>query len=312
MSFRRLLLLSILAAWAAATAVLVEPAHADVDVSIAAEPPESGPAGDGKKEEEEEDEPGEDGDSGEAPEDGETSTEPETRSSGFTIEEEEQIERVFLTRQVKFPGERKIELVYDLEEEEIALGEDFLPDVKEAAKRMRWAGDYGEDHTSITGGLVVNRKGFWLHKTEWESAEIDITWGQLTEVSKKEDCVAAVFAFGKGRKKSFVGSNWGEQCVRLNTSLKFSARPEPAKLIDPPRAQSKLTFGLKVEDGVVTATKNGRPRATAKDSKITKKLSPGQVGIAWNGQYVQGIIPEIKITGRPTEKWLRENCFDKN
>ena len=69
----------------------------------------------------------------------------------------------------------------------------------------------------------------------------------------------------------------------------------------------RLTFGMQLKYGVMTATVSGKAMATTEPSEsFLKKLAPGRVGIAWNGQWVKGAITEITIKGTLDKEWIEK------
>ena len=238
----------------------------------------------------------------------ESDKEDEEPDTGFSPSELSALQGHFATREIKFLGDREIELTYSFEKNQPDLADDFSPPLKKVAKRMRLSHGWGDSHSTVDDGLVVNKFGIYLHNAEWDSVQIDVRWGQLSEISRPDDVVAAVFAFGKKRNK-FVASNLGRQCVRLSKKVRFASRPVPAVAVQPPNANTEVTFGLRVKDGKVTALRAGRDVHTTDNKKICRGLGPGLAGLAWNGTYVKGMIPTVVLKGRLTEQWMRKYVF---
>ena len=216
----------------------------------------------------------------------------------------EGIRKLFYATKVEFDKEGKIILTYDFQKREQAIAEDFRPTIESVAKRMRWSrGWEGTYYEWYKSGVVINKIGKWIHKAVWQDVDMEFEYGMLSEIMKKGDIVAAVYAWDKG--KHMVGSNRGHQCIYLNSSLKHVKSPLPKTFPPLMKNTQKLTFGLRMKQGVLTATKMGRDVVdTSSKPNYLKKLKPGHVGIAWNGQWVKGIILNIKISGVLDEEWL--------
>ena len=217
-------------------------------------------------------------------------------------ERQEKITGLFGPTKLEFLPKKRVSLHYDFNTDEHGLAEDFSPEIESVAKRMRWSRGWEGWSGWSSRGVVVNKRGSWLHKAVWTEVEIEILYGQLSEIMKNGDVIAAVYTWDRG--KTLVGANLGQQCIRLR-GFKHAKAPIPKQ--SPPllRARQKITFGYHLENGVLTAMLRGKPRANTGDKpKFLKKLAPGHVGFAWNGQWVKGIVMSIKIKGTLDPEWL--------
>ncbi len=217
--------------------------------------------------------------------------------------QQEQIREMFRATNIEFGDEGEITLSYNFTRKNESVAYDFEPTIESVPKYMRWSRGWEGYHTLWEYGVVVNRFGKWLHKGVWDEVSFEFEFGSLSEIMKKGEIIAAVYAWDKGKR--FAGSNLGEQCVYLNSGLKHAKTPIPKKHPSLMQNGNKRTIGLKVSNGLLTATRNGRRTAdSASKSSFLKKIRPGRVGIAWNGQWVKLLIVSVKIQGKLNQEWL--------
>jgi hypothetical protein len=221
-------------------------------------------------------------------------------------EHRSKIKDLFSATEVEFDEQGRLSIQYDFESGDQALSADWGPDIKSFKKRVRWSrgweggGAYAyRDHT-----IVIAEHGIWLHKAVWRDVEMDVEFQMITEIMKPGDIVAAVYVWDKNRR--IVGSNIGEQCVKLNSALKPAANPIPRKHPLLTSGEERI-FGFKLKDGVLTATHKGRATAdTSESKKFLKKLAPGHAGFAWRGTYMKGYLIKITFKGNLDDEWLSE------
>lgn len=213
------------------------------------------------------------------------------------------IAELFSATEVKWEKETgRIILTYSFENADHSIARDWVPEIPRFKKRVRWSrgweGGAGVDRDTI----VVSEHGTWLHKAQWTEVEVDVDFHMITEIMKKGDLIAAVYAWDKGRR--MAGSNIGEQLVRLSASQKHTGKPIPrqAPLM---HADERRTFGFKLQDGVIAATQKGRVNFDSKSQKnFLKKVKPGHVGFSWRGEYMKGYLISYTMRGTLDPEWL--------
>ena len=198
----------------------------------------------------------------------------------------------------------RIILTYNFEDADHSIARDWVPEIPKFKKRVRWSrgweGGAGIDRDTI----VVSEHGTWLHKAQWSEVEVDVDFHMITEIMKKGDLIAAVYAWDKGRR--MAGSNIGEQLVRLSGSQKHTGNPMP-RAFPLMHSDERRTFGYKLRDGVIAATQKGRVNFDSSKSKnFLKKLKPGHAGFTWKGEYMKGYLISFTMKGTLDPKWLEK------
>ncbi len=229
----------------------------------------------------------------------------------LAAEHQRKIKDLFVATGVEFDIEGRVALEYNFEGGEQSIAADWGPRIEDFNKRVRWSrgwegGTYAYRHDTI----VVAESGIWSHKAVWRDLEMDVQFQLITEIMKPGDIVAAVYTYDKGKR--IVGSNIGEQCVSLNSSLKLVANPIPPQnpLL---HSGEERTFGFKLKDGLFTATQMGRSSVdTAKSKNFLKKLTPGHAGFAWRGEYMKGYLIKVTLRGNLDDEWLSDQLNTSN
>jgi len=224
-------------------------------------------------------------------------------------EKQKRICELFSASKAEFNPEGQLVLTYDFEGGDQSIATDWGPDIDTFKKRVRWSrGWEGGVGRTYRDTIVVSEYGIWLHKAMWKDVAMDVQFQSLTEIMKEGDLVAAVFAWDKNKK--IAGSNMGEQCVRIDPSLKPAGAPIPTKYPVLHSAEER-TFGYKLKDGVLAATQSGRTIVdTAKNEKFLSKLGAGHAGVVWRGEYMKGYLLRVVLTGTPDPEWLDKALKD--
>jgi hypothetical protein len=230
----------------------------------------------------------------------------ESEEAEFDPALKEKIRQLFVATKIEFEGSDRVILFYHFKKNDQHIAADFQPAIESIPKRMRWSRGYEGYYTLWEHGVVVNRLGIWLHKAVWDDdVEFDFEYGSLSEIMKPADLIAAIYSWNKGKR--IVGSNRGEQCVYLSKALKHAKAPIPRSAPSLITNGQKRHIGFRIEDDVFSAQTAGRTRASADESsKFLKNRAPGQVGIAWNGQWVKGMISSVTIKGTLDKEWLEK------
>lgn len=199
----------------------------------------------------------------------------------------------------------RVRLVYDFSSKDPNLLGDWSPEIKQTERRIRWSQGYEGTWTTVEDGLIIADHGIFIHNAHW-AGDVDIQVDYLSMATPgKKDVLGAIYAWDKGRK--IVGSQVGEQCVRLSKNIAPRGRPIPAKELPQLVAEEKRTFGLRIREGIAEATRSGRVHASSEgNEKFTKGLDTGQTGLAWKGR-VNGFIFKIVVEGKLCPEWIAEN-----
>ena len=226
-------------------------------------------------------------------------------------EKRERIADLFSATSVEWDKETgDIVLIYRFEEADQSVALDWGPPIEKFKKRVKWSrGWEGGSRSYRSDTIIVAEYGTWLHKAEWKNVSMDLEVHMLTEIMKKGDLLAAVYAWDKGKK--MVGSNIGEQLVRLNAGQGHRGKPMPTAfpLL---HADERRTFGYKLKDGVLAATQGKRQSVTTRDNpKFLKKIKPGHVGITWKGTYMKAAVIQTVIRGTLDPKWVEKELDGK-
>jgi hypothetical protein len=229
----------------------------------------------------------------------------EAEAARLLAEKQKRICELFAASKAEFDPEGRLVLTYDFSAGEQGIAADWGPGIESFKKRVRWSrgweGGSGEHYRDT---IVIAEYGVWLHKAMWKDVAVDIQFQMLTEIMKEGDLVAAVFSYDKNKR--MVGSNVGEQCIRIDAALKPTGTPIPAKY-PVLQAAEERTFGFRLKDGVLAATQSGRPIVdTAKNEKFLSKLGPGHAGVVWRGDYMKGYLIQVVITGTLDPEWTEK------
>jgi len=211
----------------------------------------------------------------------------------------------FNASSAEWTSDGRLRLVYDFSTKELELLDDWAPKIAETKRRIRWSQGYEGTWTTVEDGLIIADQGTFVHQAVWDGdVELSVDYLSMS-ASAKNDVLAAVYIWNRGR--SVVGSQLGDQCIRLSRSLAPRGRPIPARTLTPIAVEDRLTFGVRMDHGVVSALRNGRVRASSEgDPKFVKKPGPGQVGLAWKGR-VNGFVFKIVIEGRLDPDWVEKH-----
>lgn len=232
--------------------------------------------------------------------------EAEAEAARLAAEKRKKVAELFAATKAEYDEAGQLVLTYDFSAGDQSIAADWGPSVESFKKRVRWSrgweGGSGE-HWRDT--IVVSEYGTWLHKAVWTDVSVDVQFQMLTEIMKPGDLVAAVYSWDKNKR--MAGSNVGEQCIRIDPSLKPTGAPIPAK--SPVlHAAEERTFGFKLKGGVLAATLSGRPNGidTSKSEKFLSKLGPGHVGVVWRGDYMKGYLVKVTIAGTLDPEWIEK------
>lgn len=227
------------------------------------------------------------------------SEDPAPSRPSLTAEERSRLLQEFHATSATFTEDGRVCLVYDFEDRDFSIAEDFLPAMAETKRRVRWSQGYEGTFRTVESGIVIADHGTWMHEALWESATLDVEYMSMAPY-RRGDLLAAVFAYDKGRR--IVGSNNGTQCVRLRGN-KHAGKPHP---IEPESfdSEKRIQFGMTFHDGTLTSLRNGRPTCDTKEQKdFVSKPTSGMVGLLWRGT-INGFIFKITIVGKLDPEWV--------
>ena len=227
------------------------------------------------------------------------------------VRRREAIAGLFSATSVEWNSETgEIVLTYKFQDADHGMALDWFPSIEKFKKRVKWSRGWEGGTRSYYGDtIVVAEYGTWLHKAEWTNVEMDIEVHLLTEIMKKGDLLAAVYAWNKGNK--MVGSNIGEQLVRLSGGQRHTGNPMP-RAFPLMHADERRTFGFKLKDGVLAATQGGREGVSTRENpKFLKKLKPGHAGFSWKGTYMKAAVIQTVIKGTLDPEWVEKQLDGK-
>lgn len=219
--------------------------------------------------------------------------------------DEEALGHHFRANTTEVTEEGRVKLVYEFTTKEASLLEDWLPKIAETRRRIRWSQGLEGTFSTVEHGLIIADEGTFLHRAKWEpDVELSLDFLSMSG-QEKSDVFAAIFLWDKG--KQIVGSQVGEQCIRLAKNLAPKGRPVPAQPLAQLSAESRVNFGVRLRDGIVSALRGGSAVATSQGEEgFVKDPAAGQVGLAWKGR-VNGFIFRVVIEGRLSPEWVKEN-----
>ncbi len=199
----------------------------------------------------------------------------------------------------------RIHLVYNFKTKENTLLADWSPKLSKAKRAIRWSRGYEGTWKTIEDGLIIADKGTFVHRARWDG-DVEMSVDYLSvSIAGKRDLLAAVYAYDRGKR--IIGSQVGEQCVRIRKNLSLLGRPIPEAPLSQIDCEKRIQFGMRLEDGVFSATNYGRETASSRDNeRFLKKVTPGHVGLAWNGR-INGFILSITLKGRLDPEWVAKN-----
>lgn len=219
----------------------------------------------------------------------------------LTPEQREVLTQQFGATEATFTEDGKLRLVYNFEERDEQLLEDFSPHPSKTKRRIRWSQGYEGTFRTVATGLVIADKGRWVHNAHWlDDVKIQVEYMSMS-MGKQGDLVAAGMFYDKGRR--FVGSNCGEQCVRLK-GMSHSGKPHPVEF-PVMSSEQRCTFGMKMDRGAVVSLRGDRKTFdTAANEKFIKKFEGrGMPGLLWKGR-VNGFVFKIIIEGTLDPQWV--------
>jgi len=227
-------------------------------------------------------------------------------------ERREGITNLFNATKIEFDPDGNVSLTYEFEESDKLVARDWGPEVERFKKRVRWSRGWegGGSRVYRDDTIVVSEYGTWLHKAKWEEVEVDVEFHMITEIMKPGDIIAAVYSWNKNKR--LVGSNIGEQILKLNASPKRAGNGIP-RAFPLMHADEERTFGYRLKDGVFTATHSGRDTVdTSGQKSFLKKLTPGHVGFSWRGEYMKGFLLKVSMKGKLDKEWLSDQLESKS
>ncbi|MGE3166455.1 MAG: hypothetical protein AB7O52_16255 [Planctomycetota bacterium] len=220
-------------------------------------------------------------------------------AGSLTAAEREKLLAEFHATSATFEDDGRVCLVYDFEQRDLGIVEDFVPDMADTKRRVRWSQGYEGTFRTVENGIVIADHGTWMHEALWKSATLEVEYMSMAPY-RRGDLLAAVFSYDKGRRT--VGSNNGTQCVRLKGD-QHAGKPHPAEpeMIE---SEKRFRFGMAVGDGTVTSLRNGRPTCDTKEFKnFVAKPTSGMVGLVWRGT-INGFIFKVTIVGDLDPEWV--------
>lgn len=230
---------------------------------------------------------------------GDDEKKPEKRPSGFTAEQEKKILELFHATKEEFTDKGLLSLEYDFETENENLLMDWAPKVETTRRRIRWAQRWDE-------GLMIAEEGTFVQKAIWDDRmKIRVTGVSYAQMDDGHYRVVGIFD-EKGR--TMIGSNVGEQIVRLNGMKITSGFPGRFPVT---AVEQKLDFGIELEAGVLRSTRGAaRVLDTSKKPSWTKKFGKGRLGLRWLGR-TQMCIHKVEFLGKLDVKWALEALEDR-
>ncbi len=221
------------------------------------------------------------------------------KSSEFLLNSDEiyLILGLFEATSEKLDATGRIELVYDFEQNDKNLSEDWVPKMNAKNPALRWAkGDDGAAE-GLRGGILIADTGQWFHKAVLaQDVKFDVHFMSFCGGANK-DLVAATYAWSKLSKR--IGSNLGTQCIALSGTKAAAATGGPAPTIT---YEEKVNFGLELKDGEFSWLLSGSSRGSTDSKKLLNKLDSGQVGLVWSGR-ISAAIPKVTISGKLDLEW---------
>ncbi len=211
----------------------------------------------------------------------------------------------FHATSAEITDEGRVRLVYDFSTKDIDLLADWTPAMKDTKRRIRWSQGYEGTWTTVEDGLIIADRGTFLHTAEWDGdVELSVDFLSMSS-SDRKDLLSTIYVWDKGKK--VVGSQVGRQCLKLSKTLAPKGRPIPAEPLSQLAVEDRVTFGMRMRDGVISAMQSGRVTASsAEDEKFVEEPGPGQAGLAWNGR-VNGFVFRIVIEGRLSAEWVSKH-----
>lgn len=230
---------------------------------------------------------------------GDDEKKPEKRPSGFTAEQEEKILRLFHATKEEFTDQGLLRLEYDFETENENLLMDWAPKVETTRRRIRWAQRWDE-------GLMIAEEGTFVQKAIWDDRmKMRVTGVSYAQMDDGHYRVAGIF---DDKMRTMIGSNVGEQIVRLNGMKITGGFPGRFPVTS---VEQKLDFGIELEAGVLRSTRGeARVLDTSKKPSWTKKFGKGRLGLRWLGR-TQMCIHKIEFLGKLDVKWALEELEDR-
>ncbi|MCA8960966.1 MAG: hypothetical protein KDC38_10660 [Planctomycetes bacterium] len=220
-------------------------------------------------------------------------------------EEQQRIAQLFRATEIVFKKDGSISLRYDFESKRESLLEDWSVNARKK-NVVRWSRGYEGKTTTVEDGLIIADEGMLLHRAKWRDANLNVDY-LSTSGTRSQDLLAAIFAYDRGKR--IVGSHLGSQCVQLK-GLRRTSQCIPRANTTTVSHDERLSFGYKIEKGVLYATKSGASMVnTMENPKFTRDLGPGFGGLAWQGR-VQGFVFSVTIEGHLDADWLKE-ALDK-
>ena len=224
----------------------------------------------------------------------------------------EGIRSLFNASKMEFDPDGSVALTYEFEESDKFVARDWGPEIERFKKRVRWSRGWegGGSRVYRDDTIVISEYGTWLHKAKWKEVDVEVEFHMITEIMKPGDIVAAVYSWNKNKR--LVGSNIGEQILKLNASPKRAGSGIP-RAFPLMHADEERTFGYRLKDGVFTATHSGRNTVdTTGQKSFLKKLTPGHVGFSWRGEYMKGFLLKVSMKGELDEEWLSDQLKSKS
>jgi hypothetical protein len=226
-------------------------------------------------------------------------------------EQQEKILELFEASEEAITPDGVLTLIYEFDDEEPEAADDWFPPVQSGVSAsLRWANDGRTYSRYFNNGIVLSKSGEWFHTAKWQpQVRMDVEFVSFTTGnSSRKDLVASVFAWSRKNSRR-VGSHLGYQLVKISKTKVVAAQGKAPLLMH----EEKLRFGFDLEDGCFSTLVLGSKRETTCSKKLLKKLESGQVGMIWSGG-VQGVVEQLKITGRLDVDWIQEKIpgFDMN
>jgi hypothetical protein len=221
-----------------------------------------------------------------APGSGETAPKP---PSGPDVDYVKEHLKEFVHGTIAFGQDGTVTIEYDFHEKKEEHQNDFAPPISpQNQKTFRWS-IYQEEHV-IGGdtGLRISDAGaavldVWFTDSVEASAEFlqGISWS-------KRQYLAVVFQAKNGKA---IGNNYGGQCANFSGAVYHGGTPANTEVTS---FNSRVKIGLRVKDGKFDATREGRPRTSAKYT--VRSFSSGRVGFVWGGA-VAGTLCGFTVKG---------------